>query len=155
MSDPFSLEPSGGGLSPDSVEPSGVPSLSDDGPTSFDLLSSSLRADSGDVGIFLQVLGKKLADALPDQVRVEFEQKRFRKSGEKIRQITVTLDELEFEIQAGGSRILATINHVVRGVRLKSEQVGVDDWIEALSKRLADAAEKSSRAREAVSRLLL
>jgi hypothetical protein len=146
----------GGDLDP-GVPDSDAASLpgEEDGILGFDLLAASLRADAGDLGTFLEVLGHKLTDALPDLVHLDYEQKRFHKSaGGRIKRIEVTLDELRFEIDAGAGKILATITHVVRGMRLKSDEVSVDEWVESLSTKLAEVAKKSAKAREAVGRLL-
>ena len=119
----------------------------------FDMLAASLRADASDLGTFLNVLGRKLAGALPDQVEVEHERKRFRES-EAIRKIVVTLEDLSFELEKANGRFVAMVSHVVRGMRLKSDEVGVDEWIDRLSEQLAKSAERNARSRAAIEGLL-
>ncbi len=119
----------------------------------FDMLAASIRADASDVGSFLNVLGRKLAGALPEQVELEHERKRFRET-DAVSRVVVTLEDLRFELEKANGRFVAMISHVVRGMRLKSDEVGVDEWIDRLSQQLAKAAEKSSRARAAIEGML-
>jgi hypothetical protein len=135
-------------------EPAGIEPLGDDdaGP-GFDMLAASIRADASELGTFLTVLGRKLADALPGQVECIREKKRFRESDKVIR-IELTLDDQRFEVEEGKGSPVATISHVVRGMRLRSDDVALDEWIERLSLKLAEVAEKSAKSRDAISNLL-
>jgi hypothetical protein len=42
----------------------------------------------------------------------------------------------------------------VRGIVLKHEDLGLDEWIDSLSQELAETAERSERGRLALERLL-
>jgi hypothetical protein len=42
----------------------------------------------------------------------------------------------------------------VRGIVLKNEELGLDEWIESLARDLAETAEQSERGRLALERLL-
>jgi hypothetical protein len=119
----------------------------------FDMLAASLRADTSEMGTFLKVLGRKLADALPEQVHLEREKKRFRET-DQILKIEVTLDDYQFELQEVKGRPVSTISHVVRGMRLKSDEVTLDVWIDTLSRQLATAATRSAKSRDAIAGLL-
>ncbi|HEV2361451.1 MAG TPA: hypothetical protein VGS21_07100 [Acidimicrobiales bacterium] len=132
--------------------PAEVPDTGSDG-LGFDMLAASLRADASESKTFLNVLGNKLLAALPSQVTLEHERKRFRET-DRVLKIEVTLEELEFRLEEAGGRIVAMISHVVRGMRLRSDEVGVDEWIDRLSRKLAEAAASSARARDAISGLL-
>jgi hypothetical protein len=143
MSDYFP-EPSGG-------EP-GAGGTGDEG-VGFDMLAASLRSDATELGSFLNVLGAKLLDALPDQVTCVREKKRFRGS-DRISRVEVTLGDLRFEVEEGSARPTAMISHVVRGMRLRSDEVPLDEWIESLSRKLAEVAATSAKSRDAISGLL-
>lgn len=121
----------------------------------IDLLLASLRADAHDAHAFLQALAAKLDGALPGQVRIERHGGLF--SHEKpVRRIDLDLDEFRYAIEdAGHARLKAERTRVVRGIALKTEPLGVDEWIERLATDLALAAERSATAREALERLLL
>lgn len=126
-----------------------------DSAISFDLLAASLRSDASELGTFVNVLGAKLLDALPENVTCEKERKRFRGTGDKIVKIEVTLGDLRFELDDSGKRVETRISHVVRGMRLKSDTVPVEKWIEELSRKLAEVAEESTKSRDAIAGLLL
>ena len=117
----------------------------------FDLLAASLRADGGDVDRFFSVLVTKLAEALPDQVEVQ-RGGLFGRSAP--RGVAVTLGENRYEAERDGRRITCTRRTVVRGIALKSEALGVEDWISALSADLLAEAQRSERARAALDTLL-
>ncbi len=119
----------------------------------FDMLAASLRADASELGTFLNVLGHKLLDALPGQVTCVREKKRFRDT-DRIRKIEVNLEDRRFELEEAGGRLVAMVSHVVRGMRLKSDEVGIDEWIDSLSRKLAEAAARSAKSRDAIASLL-
>lgn len=131
----------------------GAGGLSEDEGIGFDMLAASLRADASELGTFLNVLGRKLLDALPGQVSCVREKKRFRET-DRIRKIEVSLEDLRFQLEDAGGRLVAMISHVVRGISLKNEEVGLDEWIETLSRKLADAAARSAKSRDAIAGLL-
>lgn len=135
---------------PGGLEPTGA---GDDAGLGFDMLAASIRADATELGSFLTVLGRKLADALPGQVECVREKKRFRETDRVVR-IELTLDDLRFEVDEGKASPTARISHVVRGMRLRSDEVTLDEWIEQLSRKLAEFAEKSAKSRDAIANLL-
>jgi hypothetical protein len=120
----------------------------------FDMLAASIRADASDMGSFVTVLGRKLLDALPGQVVCENERKRFGRGSDRIKRIEVSLDDQRFEMEEGGAVPVARISHVVRGMKLRSDDVPVDEWIERLSRKLAEVAAKSAKTRDAIAGLL-
>lgn len=59
-----------------------------------------------------------------------------------------------FSLQRAGPGLEATHAHAVRGITLKTETVSVEEWIELLSRRLAEHAHSSAAARSALDSLL-
>ena len=122
--------------------------------TDFELLAASLRADAGDTRAFVEALARKLEGALPHRVRVERGGGLFARNHD-VQRIQVQLGEWAYELLPGpGSAMDARRTHTVRGVALKSEQVGLDEWIETLSAELADLARHSAQDHAALRRLL-
>jgi hypothetical protein len=119
----------------------------------FELLAASLRADAGDAKAFLDALATKLGGALPDRVRVERGGGLF-SHDHPVRRLAVALGEWEYMVAAASGGLEAARTHLVRGVTLKSETLGLDEWIEALSAELAALAERSAHDRAALQRLL-
>lgn len=119
----------------------------------FELLAASLRADSGDITAFTEALAVKLSGALPGQTVVE------RKGGllsreKRVRRMTVDLGDQRYDLEVAGSRITPRVCRVVRGIVLKTDEVSLEQWIDDLSRRLAQEAEHSEQARLALERLL-
>lgn len=120
----------------------------------FELLAASLRADAGDTHSFVEALARKLADALPQRVQVERGGGLF-SHNHPVRRVAVNLGEWEYLLSAEpGGALSAARTHTVRGIALKSEPLGVDEWIDALSAELVALAEHSARDQAALQRLL-
>lgn len=140
--------------------PAPVPSPDDspadpspDNDLSFDMLAAMVRADAGEVGTFVTVLGRKLADALPGHVRC-VTGKHLLRSTPDIRRIEVSLDDRVYTLARASHGLEASIGHVVRGISLRSDQVELAEWIDALSAHLVETASRSASARAALSQLL-
>lgn len=121
----------------------------------IDLLTASLRADAGDAHALMQALAAKLDGALPGQVQIERHSGLFARD-RAVKRIAIELDEFRYAIEdAGHGRLQAERTHVVRGIALKTEPLGVDEWIGRLAESLADAAQRSAAGRDALQRLLI
>lgn len=120
----------------------------------FELVASSLRADSTDLKTFVEALAVKMEGALPGQATVERRGGGLFSREKHVHRIEVTLGDQRFELKADGSRIETTCAKAVRGIVLKTEPVPLDEWIERLSRGLAEHARSSEQARLALERLL-
>jgi hypothetical protein len=117
----------------------------------LDLLAASLRADATDTAAFLEALATRLDTALPGQVDVE---RKGLFGSKKVRRIAVRLGDSHYEIEGDGGPPAARRRNVVRGIALKTEELPVDAWIDALSADLLALAQTSERGRAALERLL-
>ncbi len=124
----------------------------DDPALSFDRVAASLRADARDLGVFLEVLAGKLAGALPAAVTVEHEGGLL--SRKRVKRLQVQLGEHRYELARAGSGLEGRRSHSVRGITLKTEVLAIEDWIAGLARHLAEQAQGSEMAREALNRLL-
>ena len=120
-------------------------------PLDFDMLAASLRADMHDMGTWIAVLGQKLADALPTQVRLHHSGIF---GGGTVDGLEADLGEWRYTLRLEHSRPIAARVHVVRGIALKTEAVPLDAWIDDLAATLAELADQSAREGEAIRRLL-
>jgi hypothetical protein len=118
---------------------------------SFELLAASLRADSRDLDAFLEALAAKLSAAFPDSTHLE--RKGFRGGGH-VRVVDVELAEHRYRLERASTGVKSSRLRTVRGIVLKNEELGLDEWIESLARDLAEAAEHSERGRLALDRLL-
>lgn len=133
-----------------------VPVPSPDEPSddlTFDMLAAMVRADAGEVGTFVTVLGRKLEAALPGHVRC-VTGKHLLRSTSDIRRIEVSLDDRVYTLVRSSHGLEASIGHVVRGISLRNDQVELAEWIDTLRAHLAETANRSASARDALSQLL-
>ena len=120
----------------------------------FELLASSLRADTGDMKAFVEALAVKLEGALPQRARVERKGDGLFSRTKHVYRIAVELGEDRYEMIHSAGQIQATVGKAVRGIVLKTEHVSVDDWIDELSRELTLEANRSEQSRLALQRLL-
>jgi hypothetical protein len=126
---------------------------SGDGSDDLSLAAARLSADSGDLRILLKVLVGQLGDVLGDRLQVE-RAGRFRKTGE-IASVRVTLGDDTLDAQIEGSSVRCTIGHSSGGIRIRSTQVGMAEWLTRLLGALQDEARQSEQAREALERIVI
>ncbi len=121
--------------------------------TDFDLLAASLRADTGDLRAFVEALATKLEGAFGGQVRVE--RKGGRLGGSKrVRRISLALGDDEYDLEHDDGAVACRRRTVVRGIALKSEQLTLEAWIDAVSRALVETAQSTERGRIALEKLL-
>jgi hypothetical protein len=126
---------------------------SDDTALDLDLLAASLRADSTDVGTFVEGLAGKLEDAMPGHVRVE--RRRAGMLGSKqVRRIQLDAGDRRLELRSDGARIETRSATVSGGIVLKSDELDTEEWLKQLGGALADEARRSQSTRQALERLL-
>jgi hypothetical protein len=121
---------------------------------SFDLDAAGLRADGADVATYVEVLARKLEDALPAQTDVRRRSKGLLSREKVVDGIEVTLGDHRFSLRRQGGGVEATRAKEVRGVVIKREAVELDEWIGALAAELRELAAGSAQAREALDRLV-
>jgi len=120
----------------------------------FEVLASSLRADAGDAKTFLEVMASKLGGALPMRTVVERESHLFARE-KPVKMISIELGEYRYQIGQAHGALTAQRTRVVRGIALKTEPLGVDDWLDNLSQGLMDLAQQSAQDRAALQRMLM
>ena len=117
----------------------------------LDLVSASLRADAADIRVFVESLAAKLEQSFPGRCRV-------RRAGllgkGSVRQVSVELGDGRYELTHDDGAISARRSSVVRGITLKSEELGVDEWIDSLAAEVVAEADRSERGRLALEKLL-
>ena len=123
----------------------------DDGPE-LDTLAASLRADSGDLKVFVELLARKLADAFPG--RVELQRKGLPGRGRPVRQLALTLGETRFELDHDAGAVAARRRRLVRGVALSTEELPLERWLDELAAALLAEARRGEQDRLALERLL-
>ena len=120
----------------------------------LDLISASLRADSSDVRVLVQVLADQLSGALGSRLVVERTKGLFKKSGE-LRAIRIALAVDEFESVIDGAQLTCTIGHTSGGIRIRSDKVTMDIWLQRLLAALNDEAAHSQQVRLALEQMVI
>jgi hypothetical protein len=134
------------------LEPTGSDSMD------VELLAAALRQDSADLDVYAKVLSVNLVESLP-QGAVQVERKRSmsdRVAGREgtVTSLDVSLGDVRLSLRMDRGRPVGEICKEVRGVVLSRQQVGLDEWIAALARGIAETAESSARAREALQKYL-
>lgn len=101
---------------------------------------------------FLALLGSLMESALGAETQID---RRGFFGGGAIRRIIIALGDFTYLIEdPGRGPLIAARKRVVRGVALKSEEMQVPDWIDALGAAIEARATTSQRARDALSKLI-
>ena len=135
-----------------------IPSPSDPsaGDLDLDLLSASIRADAADTDSFFSVLASKLQDALGDKVQIKREGGLFKRERAAVG-ISVDLATgagVVLEATRKGSAVECMVNRPVRGIVVSSRPVSLPEWIESLTRALADEARHSAQTWKALHGML-
>jgi hypothetical protein len=120
----------------------------------FELLAASLRASSGDLKTFVEVLAGKLEGALPGRVVVERRPVRRFSKEKRVTRIELALGDSRYVAVVQDGALETRCAKAVRGVVLKSEALAFEAWLGALLGDLALEAEASEQSRIALEQLL-
>ena len=115
----------------------------------LDMAVATLQSNSTDVRLMLKLLVSQLSEVLGNRIQVERAGGRIRRSDEiKSVQIILGDDTLRAEVEGAGVR--CSIGHASGGIRIRSEQVGMDVWLARLLTTLNDEAAHSEQTRLAL-----
>jgi len=125
-----------------------------DGEIDVELVAASLRASSGDLKAFVEALADKLEAALPGRVQVERKSTGLLSKEKRVASIQCQLGDVRYILSMRDGLEVRRAK-VVRGVVLKSEELSLEVWLDALAHDLADEAQTSEQAQRALQQLLL
>jgi hypothetical protein len=130
--------------------------IGQDGGGAFDLAMavSSLQSNSTDSRIMLKLLVSQLAEVLGGRIVIERAGGRFRKS-EEIKSVQITLGDDTLRADVDGATVRCTIGHASGGIRIRSEQVGMDTWLTRLLTILQSEASHSEQTRLALENIVI
>jgi hypothetical protein len=133
------------------LTPAGAPG--GDAALDLSMAVSQLASNSTDLRIMLKLLVSQLSDVLGDRMAVE-RAGRFRKS-EDIKSVRITLGNDTLEAVVEGASVRTSIGHSSGGIRIRSEQVGMDVWLTQLLTTLQSEAAHSEQARAALENIVI
>jgi hypothetical protein len=120
----------------------------------MELAAASLRADSSDVHVLVSALADQLTEALGSRLEVRRAGGRLRRSNE-IRAITISLDDDQFAAEVDNGTLRCSIGHSSGGIRIRSEKVDADTWLDRLLAALKTEAAHSQIVRQALERMVI
>jgi hypothetical protein len=126
---------------------------SEDAAFDLSMAVSQLASNSTDLRIMLKLLVAQLSDALGGRITVE-RAGRFRKSDE-IKSVRISLGDDTLEAAVDGGTVRCTIGHSSGGIRIRSEQVGMDAWLTRLLSTLQAEAAQSEQTRQALENIMI
>jgi hypothetical protein len=144
-----SIEGAGDGFGPSADATQGEAGAAFD----LSMAVSQLATNSTDLRIMLKLLVSQLSDALGNRITVE-RAGRFRKSDE-IKSVRVALGDDTLEANVEGGSVRCSIGHSSGGIRIRSEQVGMDAWLTRLLTILQSEAVHSEQTRLALENIVI
>lgn len=121
----------------------------------LDLLAASLRADSSDLGAFVESLAIKLEETVPARVRVERRRTGLLSGRKAVQSIVFDAGDRRLELSAQSGVLEPRVAKLSGGIVLKNETVDIDAWVAAVGEALAAEARRSEATRRALERLLI
>ena len=118
------------------------------------MAAASLRADGTDVPMMLKILAGQLGDVLGKRLVVKRAGGRFRKSDE-ITSVQISLGNDDLRAEIAGPTVRCTVGHSSGGIRIRSAEVSMDEWIGHLVRGLETEAANSERVRLTLERLMI
>lgn len=118
-----------------------------------DLAASTLQANSTDVRILLRVLAGQLGGVLGSRLTVERAGGLLRRSGE-MKAVQAQMGDDVFRAEIDGPSVHCTVARTSGGIRIRNEQVGMDEWLKRLLGALHAEAAHSDVARRTLEQFM-
>jgi hypothetical protein len=120
----------------------------------LDMAVSQLASNSTDSRILLKLLVRQLSGVLGDRIRVQNAGGRFRKS-DQIQSVEIVLGDDTLRAEVAGATVRCSVGHASGGIRIRSEQVGMDGWLSRLLTVLHNEASHSEQTRLALEKIVI
>jgi hypothetical protein len=120
----------------------------------FELSAAGLRFDGVELSVAVELLARKLEEALPNRTRTERRAKRLLSSQKQVRSIDVELGPWVFSLRDDDGRVEGWREKRVGGIAIRREPLDLSAWIVALTGALQAEAQRSDEARAALAQLL-
>ena len=120
----------------------------------FDLAAATLQSNATDVHMMLRLLVKQLSGVLGKRLVVERAGGLLRRSDD-VRAVELTMGNDVLRAEVDGDTVRCTVGHSSGGIRIRSEQVGMDGWLKRLLQGLQAEAAHSEQARVALENIVI
>jgi hypothetical protein len=120
------------------------------------MAAAALLANNKDVKMMLRVLGKTLQDSLGDRVEVAHASGGlFHHQSDEVKSITVHLDQDEYQAAMDGPGVRCTVGRSSGGIRIRTEQLPVEQWLTRLLSALQAEAINNQTAQAALQKVIV
>jgi hypothetical protein len=126
------------------------------GQMDMQMAAAALLANNKDVKMMLRVLGKNLQDAFGDSVEITHSSGGlFHRQSDEIKSITVHLDTDDYEAALDGSSVRCSVGRSSGGIRIRTEQLPVEQWLSRLLSALQQEAINNQTAQAALQNVII
>jgi hypothetical protein len=120
------------------------------------LAAAALLADNKDVKMMLRVLGKNLQDNFGDRVEIAHSSAGlFHHQSEEVKSITVHLAQDDYQADLESHSVHCTVGRTSGGIRIRNEQLTVEQWLTRLLSALQDEAVHNQAASNALQNVII
>jgi len=117
---------------------------------------AAVLANNTDVKMLLRVLGKSLQDSLGDRVEVRHGGGGLlHRKGDEVQAVVVRLDPDEYEADLESRGVRCTVGRSSGGIRIRNEQLPVEQWLHRLLAALQQEAAGNQAAHQALQDLVV
>ncbi len=120
----------------------------------LDLAASAILADNHDVRVLLKFLVSQLSGPLGDRLEVERRGGFLRKSDD-IKSVRASIGQDDFAVEVKGPSVLCRVGHSSGGIRIRSEQVEMDELLRRLLASLQAEPAHNQAARLALENIVI
>ena len=117
-----------------------------------DVLAAALSLEQRGAGNLLELLARKFSNGLPQNAKIR---RRWLGLG-SIRSVTLCFDDREYQVSREKYGAIATRSaQVVRGITIKTTDLSMAEWRQAVAEVLAEKAALNADVRESLNRFIL
>ncbi|MDA8117870.1 MAG: hypothetical protein M0000_10940 [Actinomycetota bacterium] len=128
----------------------------DGGQMDIELATAALLADNKDVGMMLGVLANSLKESLGSQMEIIASSRGLlRRQTDQIKRMRIRLDQDDYEADFGDGRLTCTVGHTSGNIRIRTEQLPIEQWLSRLLAALQKEAATNQAARAALERVVI
>jgi hypothetical protein len=135
------------------TDDSGLGGTGDDS-LDLDVAAASILNANRDVHLLLKTLVAQLSSVLGDRMQVQRKGGVFRKSDE-IESFEATVGKDQFRAELHGDGCNCSVGHASGGIRIRSEEVAMDEWLRRLLQALQTESAHSEAARAALEHIVI
>ncbi len=122
----------------------------------IEIATAALLADNKDAGMMLGVLANSLKESLGPQMEIIASSRgRLRRQPDQIKRIRIRLDQDDYEADFVDGRLTCTVGHTSGNIRIRTEQIPIEQWLSRLLTALQKEAATNQAARAALERVVI